>query len=89
MSACSSLSVDITGYPTEKDVVTIFGLVVTADDALLKHEARYRLKINALRKEARIDLARRGIIPTETALRQWQAEREKVRPPTAEDEPSV
>jgi hypothetical protein len=81
-------SVDITRYPTEEDVVTIFGLVVTADDALLKYEARHRSEINALRKEARIDLARRGIVPTETALRRWQAEREKVKPPT-EDEPGV
>jgi len=64
---------------------TIFGLVVAADSALLKHEARQRSESTALRKEARIDLARRGIIPTETAIRKWQAERMDS---TAKDVPS-
>jgi len=63
----------------------MFGLVVAADNVLLKHEAERRLELGAIRKEARIDLARRGIIPTETALREWQAEREKVRELTAEN----
>jgi hypothetical protein len=67
--------------------VTMFGLVVTADDVLLKHEAKRRSEIGALRKEACRDLARRGIVPTETALRGWQAERENAREPTAENAP--
>lgn len=56
----------------------MFGLVVMADDVLLKHEAVKRQNENAIRKEARYDMARRGIIPTETAIRAWRAEREKV-----------
>jgi len=56
---------------------TMFGLVVTADNVLLKHEANKRLLENALRKEARVDLARRGIVSTETAIRQWKEERRK------------
>ena len=58
--------------------------MVTADSVLLKHEARQRAEIAALRKEARMDFARRGIIPTETAFREWQAERENVKESTAD-----
>jgi len=67
---------------------TMFGLVVAADNALLKHEATQRSEISALRKQARIELARRGIIPTETAIREWQAERENAMDSTAKDAPS-
>jgi len=67
---------------------TMFGLVVTADDVLLKHTARRRREIGALRKEARIDLTRRGIIPTETALREWQTERENTGVASSKDAPS-
>jgi hypothetical protein len=69
-------------------LVTMFGLVVTADNALLKHEARRRAEMAALRKEARMDFARRGIIPTETAFREWQAEQENVKESTADSAPS-
>lgn len=55
----------------------MFGLVVTADNVLLKHEAVRRQNENIIRKEAQYDMARRGIIPTETAIRAWKAEREK------------
>jgi len=55
---------------------TMFGLVITADTVLLQHEAKRRAETGALRKQARIELGRRGIIPTETALREWQEERE-------------
>ncbi|KAF7973225.1 hypothetical protein HWV62_32686 [Athelia sp. TMB] len=57
--------------------VTMFGLVVTADTVLLQHEAKRRAEAGASRKEARIELGRRGIIPTETALREWQEEKER------------
>jgi len=66
---------------------TIFGLVVAADNALLEHEARQRSENSAFRKEARIDLARRGIIPTETAIRKWQAEHENAMGSTTQDTP--
>lgn len=58
---------------------------MTADTVLLKHEAFRRQNENALRKEARYDLARRGIISTETAIREWKAEREKAAQSKPED----
>lgn len=74
-------------FTKEHCLVTMFGLVVTADSVLLKHEAKQRSEIGALRKEARIALARRGIIPTETAIREWQRERENDIECSAEDVP--
>lgn len=68
-------------------IVTMFGLVVTADNVLLKHEADRRLSENALRKEARIDLARRGVVSTETAIREWKEERKRAMESTLEDSP--
>ncbi|KZT26970.1 hypothetical protein NEOLEDRAFT_1062065 [Neolentinus lepideus HHB14362 ss-1] len=55
---------------------TIYGLVVCADTALLSHEADRRMAEMALRKEARLDLSRRGLVPTETEIAKWKAERE-------------
>ncbi|TFK56106.1 hypothetical protein OE88DRAFT_710333 [Heliocybe sulcata] len=55
---------------------TIYGLCVYADSALLSHEADRRMAEQALRKEARLDLARRGLVPTETEITKWKAERE-------------
>ncbi|KAJ7499097.1 hypothetical protein FB451DRAFT_1016050, partial [Mycena latifolia] len=52
---------------------TVFGLVIGAEKALQEYEAVRRLEENTIRKEARLDLARRGIIPTETAIRNWRA----------------
>lgn len=54
---------------------TIAGLVIGADNALLTHEAERRLTEHAIRREARIDLARRGLIGTETEIAKWRAER--------------
>jgi len=56
-------------------VFTIFGLVIGAENALLSHEAERRQTETALRKEARIDLARRGLVATETEIAKWKAER--------------
>lgn len=58
-------------------IVTIFGLVVGADNALLSHEADQRIAETALRKEARIALGRRGIVATEGEIAKWKAERAK------------
>ncbi|EPQ59588.1 hypothetical protein GLOTRDRAFT_71157 [Gloeophyllum trabeum ATCC 11539] len=55
---------------------TIYGLVVCADTALLSHEQDRRMQETALRREARLDLARRGLVPTETEIAKWKAERE-------------
>lgn len=56
-------------------VVTMAGLVIGADSALLTHEAARRQSEHAIRREARIDLARRGLIGTETEIAKWRAER--------------
>ncbi|EIW82209.1 hypothetical protein CONPUDRAFT_81746 [Coniophora puteana RWD-64-598 SS2] len=50
------------------------GLVIGADNALLTHEAERRRTENAIRKEARMDIARRGLVPTETEIARWRAE---------------
>ena len=54
--------------------VTIYGLVAGADTALLSHENQQRLTENDLRREARIDLARRGLVPTESQIMKWKDE---------------
>ncbi|KAG0705475.1 hypothetical protein DFH29DRAFT_800161 [Suillus ampliporus] len=54
---------------------TMAGLVIGADNALLTHEAERRQSEHAIRREARIDLARRGLIGTETEIAKWRAER--------------
>ena len=56
--------------------VTIFGLVYYADKALLSHEKDLRVRETALRREARIDLAKRGLVGTETEIARWKEERE-------------
>ena len=58
--------------------VTIFGLVFGAESALIEHENIRRREENILRREARLDLARRGLVGTETEIANWKAEREKV-----------
>ncbi|KAJ6539167.1 hypothetical protein B0H19DRAFT_345612 [Mycena capillaripes] len=66
---------------------TVFGLVIGAERALQEYEALRRWEENAIRKEARLDLARRGIIPTETAIAKWRASRDPLppRPDTEQD----
>ncbi|KAG1753849.1 uncharacterized protein EDB91DRAFT_420411 [Suillus paluster] len=54
---------------------TMAGLVIGADNALLTHEAERRQSEHDIRREARIDLARRGLIGTETEIAKWRAER--------------
>ena len=55
----------------------MFGLVVGADNALLLHEKRERMAETAIRREARLDLARRGLVGTETEIAKWKEERAK------------
>jgi len=56
---------------------TIWGLVVGADTALLRHEEKKRVADAALRREARIALASRGLVGTESEISKWKAEKEK------------
>ena len=57
--------------------VTIFGLVFGAESALIEHENIRRREENILRREARLDLARRGLVGTETEIANWKAAREQ------------
>ena len=59
--------------------VAVFGLCIHAENALQAHELEQRLKENSLRREARIDLARRGLVATETEIAKWKEERARVR----------
>ncbi|KAF9008871.1 hypothetical protein BDQ17DRAFT_1349107 [Cyathus striatus] len=56
---------------------TIAGLVHSAENALLKHEAERRREESIIRREARIDLARQGVICTESEIAKWREAREQ------------
>ncbi|KAF8914110.1 hypothetical protein CPB84DRAFT_1811525 [Gymnopilus junonius] len=58
---------------------TMCGLVFGAESALIKYENTKRRDENILRREARLDLARRGLIGTETEIANWIADRERQR----------
>jgi hypothetical protein len=57
-------------------LVTIVGLVFGAERALFEHENKKRREENIIRREARLDLARKGLIGTETEIANWKAEKE-------------
>jgi hypothetical protein len=52
------------------------GMTFGAERALLAHETERRKEENTLRRQARLELAQRGIIPTETEITKWRAERD-------------
>ena len=55
--------------------VVCFGLITHAESALLAHEAEQRRVDSRLRRDARIDLAKRGLVGTETEIAKWIEER--------------
>ncbi|KAF8165144.1 hypothetical protein B0H34DRAFT_224726 [Crassisporium funariophilum] len=61
---------------------TISGLVFGAESALREHENIRRKEENIIRREARIELARKGLIATETEIAKWKAERQTSPRPT-------
>ena len=61
----------------DTSAVTVAGLVFGAENALLAHEAERRQEENVLRKQARYDLARRGLIATESEIAKWRTERDE------------
>ena len=58
-------------------VVVCTGLVFYGEGTLLAHERETRMRESRLRKEARIDLARRGIVGTESEIAKWKEEKLK------------
>ncbi|KAK7695700.1 hypothetical protein QCA50_000336 [Cerrena zonata] len=67
---------------------TVFGLVVYAENALQSLESEQRLVESAIRREARLELSRRGLVPTETAIAKWRAEKMSQRTQEASEVPS-
>ncbi|GAA5874421.1 hypothetical protein JCM16303_005848 [Sporobolomyces ruberrimus] len=53
---------------------TIFGMVTHADHYLLQYEAEHRVAAEKWRTQARNELAAKGIVPSETAMRNWKAD---------------
>ncbi|KAF8351305.1 hypothetical protein F5887DRAFT_202444 [Amanita rubescens] len=54
---------------------TFTGMVLGAENALIAHEAVKRKEENIIRREARMDLARQGLVCTETEIAKWRAAR--------------
>ncbi|KZO93279.1 hypothetical protein CALVIDRAFT_540260 [Calocera viscosa TUFC12733] len=54
-----------------------FGLVVGAETYLQAFEARQRGEENELRRQARYELAKRGMIATETNIHKWREEQKQ------------
>jgi len=52
------------------------GLIFGAERALLAHEAQRRIEENNMRRLARLDLSKQGIIPTETEIAKWRQSRD-------------
>lgn len=69
--------------------VSVFGLCLRAESALQQHELEQRLRENSIRREARIDLARRGLVATETEIAKWKAERARAEEAAAEQSPTA
>ncbi|WVR08279.1 hypothetical protein IAU60_005326 [Kwoniella sp. DSM 27419] len=56
---------------------TIFGLVVGADNDLLKYESHLREAENDIRRQARAELAMEGRIASESEIRRWREANDK------------
>ncbi|KAI0751346.1 hypothetical protein C8Q80DRAFT_1098236 [Daedaleopsis nitida] len=67
-------------------IVGVLGMCLHAEEALQKYELEQRLRENSIRREARIDLARRGLVATETEIAKWKAERARADAAVAEVE---
>lgn len=54
----------------------VSGLTIGAERALLEYESVRRVEENHARRQARLDLGRRGIIPTESEIAKWRSAKE-------------
>lgn len=57
----------------------------SAESALIAHEAARRREENMIRREARLDLARQGLVGTETEIAKWKAVRLRDKSPPSDD----
>ncbi|KAH9894257.1 hypothetical protein C8Q73DRAFT_695049 [Cubamyces lactineus] len=76
-------------------IVSVFGLCIHAENALQSHELEQRIRENSIRREARLDLARRGLVATETEIAKWkeahfarQQAEARAAPPAAAEQPA-
>jgi hypothetical protein len=58
--------------PLNSESGSVGGLVFGAEAALINYESTRRSEENSIRKVARLELARDGIVPTETAIAAWR-----------------
>jgi hypothetical protein len=61
---------------TRTSEAAVTGMVINADNYLLRFESQQRLTENDIRRQARNELATRGVIATETEIRKWKAQKE-------------
>lgn len=64
---------------TTHTTASIFGLVIGADDHLLKYESHLREAENDIRRQARNALAREGRIATESEIRRWRDKQAQIK----------
>ncbi|KAF8826559.1 hypothetical protein HHX47_DHR5000396 [Lentinula edodes] len=57
--------------------VCVAGVVFGAERALIAHEAQRRLEENNIRRVARFELTKQGIVPTETEIAKWREVNER------------
>ncbi|KIY72934.1 hypothetical protein CYLTODRAFT_387780 [Cylindrobasidium torrendii FP15055 ss-10] len=55
----------------------VSGVVFGAEGALLEYESVRRAEENNVRRQARIELGRQGIIPTESEIARWRSAKEQ------------
>ncbi|KAJ3741355.1 hypothetical protein DFH05DRAFT_333817 [Lentinula detonsa] len=68
------------GRPFKAFLLSMFcvaGVVFGAERALIAHEAQRRLEENHMRRIARLELTKHGIIPTETEIAKWRLSNEQ------------
>jgi len=61
--------------------------VFGAESALQQHETVRRREENTIRREARLDLARRGLVATETEIANWKVEKRRQQQSTSTTTP--